>query len=124
TGPNGLTGPKGDVGPKGDKGDTGPQGVTGPKGETGPQGPRGSSVGSVAQSTALTVNTSIVSVPGLSASISPASTSMVLILTTGTASNGSNSGPDRNLDVVIYVDGVATPWKQTVVVPSGSSRYW
>jgi predicted component of type VI protein secretion system len=49
---------------------------------------------------------------------------MVLALASGSVTNPATSGQDKLVEIVIYVDNVATPWKQLVQVPPGSSRPW
>jgi hypothetical protein len=49
---------------------------------------------------------------------------MVLVLTSGTVTNAATSGPDKTLEIVVYVDNVATAWKQQVQLPANTSRPW
>jgi hypothetical protein len=94
------------------------------RGETGATGPKGSATQHWTQTANLDANGVPATIPGLSGSVATPSRSMVFVLASGNTTNTATGGTDKTLEVVVYVDNVATSWKQQVQVPASTSRSW
>lgn len=105
----GTAGPQGPTGPTGP---AGPAGATGPAGVTGAAGTTGQSITEVYGSGQVTVGastTSAVLVPGLTTTVTVPANSVVHVHTDGgIQSTGATSTTFSVVDVILYVDGVAT----------------
>ncbi len=111
-GPAGPTGPTGATGAAGATGPTGAAGVTGPTGATGPAGTTGQNLTEVYGTGQLVVGASTTTaqlIPGLTQTITVPTNCLVRVHTDGgMQSTGATSTTYSVVDVIIYVDGVAT----------------
>ena len=118
-GPIGPQGPVGPIGPTGATGATGPVGPAGPTGATGPVGPAGASAtndslyanytGGQIESEAIIPLTLVTSTPSSTLSVSGGS---VVLPDAGTyliSYYANGSVPSGDLEVSLYLDGVAIP---------------
>lgn len=108
----GTAGPQGPTGATGPAGPSGPTGAAGSAGPTGPAGTAGQSITEVYGSAQVVVGsatTSAVLIPGLTTTVNVPANSVVHVHTDGgVQSTGATSTTYSVVDVILYVDGVAT----------------
>lgn len=105
----GTAGAQGPTGPTGPAGPTGPTGVAGPTGAAGTTGQSITEVYGTGQVSVGAATTSAVLIPGLTTTVTVPSNAVVRVHTDGgMQSTGATSTTYSVVDVILYVDGVAT----------------